>query len=111
GDEVTSYHLEAAIAAAHANAPSVEATDWGQIVYLYDRLYELAPSPVVALNRAIAIGELHGPARGLAALQAIADRDRLAAYPFHQAARGELALRPGHRHARPACFPCRLGLA
>ena len=54
GTELTAYHIEAAIAAAHASARSVAETDWGQIVSLYDRLMAIAPSPVVALNRAIA---------------------------------------------------------
>ena len=101
GPEVTAYHVEAAIAAAHASARSVEETDWPSIVSLYDRLMAFAPSPVVALNRAIAIGQRDGPERGLEALRAIADRDRLASYPFYPAAMGELELRRGNpRRAR-----------
>jgi RNA polymerase sigma-70 factor (ECF subfamily) len=92
GVEMSTYHVEAAIAAVHAAAPSVEETDWRAIVALYDRLMALAPSPVVALNRAIAIGQLEGPARGIQALQAIEDRERLATYPFYPAALGELEL-------------------
>src|SRR5262245_50989243 len=65
GDELTAYHLEAAIAAEHASAPSLPATDWPTIVALYDRLMTIAPSPVVALNRAIAVAERDGPERGL----------------------------------------------
>jgi RNA polymerase sigma-70 factor (ECF subfamily) len=99
GEELTAYHLEAAIAAVHAGAPSFAETDWGAIVSLYDRLLDLEPSPVVALNRAIAVGERDGPERGLAALAAIADRDRLAGYPFYPAALGELELRRGDRAA------------
>jgi RNA polymerase sigma-70 factor (ECF subfamily) len=95
GTEVSAYHVEAAIAAAHASAPSAAATDWGTVVALYDRLMAVAPSPVVALNRAIAVAELDGPARGLDALRAIAGRERLAAYPFYPAALGELELRRG----------------
>src|SRR6185295_19956892 len=57
GREVTAYHVEAAIAAAHAGAPTTDETDWGVIVSLYDRLRTIAPSPVVALNRAIAIAQ------------------------------------------------------
>src|SRR4029453_17038654 len=71
GHTVTPYHLEAGIAAAHAAAPGVADTDWDLIVSLYDRLMALAPSPVVALNRAIAIAQRDGAARGIAELRAI----------------------------------------
>jgi RNA polymerase sigma factor (sigma-70 family) len=111
GPEVTDYHIEAAIAAAHASAPSVEETDWASIVSLYDRLMELAPSPVVALNRAIAIAERDGADRGLEALHAIADRARLFSYPFYLAAMGELELRRGNPERARTHFQAALGLA
>ena len=111
GTTVSAYHVEAAIAAAHAAAPRVGATDWREIVSLYDRLLAIAPSPVVALNRAIAVGERDGPAAGIAALDGIADRDRLARYPFYPAARGELELRRGERTAAHAAFADALALA
>jgi RNA polymerase sigma factor (sigma-70 family) len=111
GPELTSYHLEAAIAAAHAAAPSLEETDWATIVSLYDRLMEIAPSPVVALNRAIALGQRDGAERGLQALAAIADRERLSRYPFYPAAMGELELRIGDRAAARTHFRTALGLA
>ena len=111
GTELTAYHVEAAIAAAHASARSVAETDWGQIVALYDRLLTIAPSPVVALNRAIAVGERDGAERGLAELHAIADRDRLASYPFYPAALGELELRLGRCEAAREHFAAALGLA
>jgi RNA polymerase sigma-70 factor (ECF subfamily) len=76
GSVVTAYHVEAAIAAVHAASPTVEETDWRAIVGLYDRLMTIAPSPVVALNRAIAIGQRDGPERGLAALDTIAGAER-----------------------------------
>jgi RNA polymerase sigma factor (sigma-70 family) len=95
GSEMSRYHIEAAMAAVHARAPSTEATDWGAIVALYDRLMRLAPSPVVALNRAIAVGQRDGPELGLQAIDAIDRRDRLGEYPFYHAARGELELRRG----------------
>ena len=98
GPELTEYHVEAAIAAVHANAPRAEATDWQRIVALFDMLMAIRPSPVVALNRAIAIAQREGPERGLEEIQGIADRERLAAYPFYPAAVGELELRRG-RHA------------
>jgi len=98
GRQVTSYHLEAAIAAAHASATSLDDTDWPSIVSLYDRLMVVAPSPVVALNRAIALSQRDGAERGLAELLAISGRERLDNYPFYPAAVGELELRLG----RPA---------
>jgi RNA polymerase sigma-70 factor (ECF subfamily) len=101
GDELTVYHIEAAIAAVHASARSAEDTDWIAIVALYDRLMNLAPSPVVALNRAIAISQRDGAERGLQELHAIQDRDRLAHYPFYNAAIAELELRRGdHERAQ-----------
>ena len=111
GPEVSAYHVEAAIAAVHAGARSLEETDWATIVSLYDRLLALAPSPVVALNRAVAIAQRDGAAAGLAALDAIVDRDRLAHYPFYPAALGELELRRGDRAAARAHFQAALALA
>jgi RNA polymerase sigma-70 factor (ECF subfamily) len=108
---LTAFHIEAAIAAAHAAAPSVAETDWPSIVWLYDRLMTIAPSPIVALNRAIAIGERDDADRGLEALRAIADRDRLDRYPFYPAAMGELELRRGNREAARAHFAAALTLA
>jgi RNA polymerase sigma factor (sigma-70 family) len=93
GNRVTPYQVEAAIAAAHATASSLEDTDWALIVSLYDRLMAIAPSPVVALNRAIALAERDGVERGLDELRAIGDQARLANYPFYPAAFGELELR------------------
>ena len=111
GDELSAYHIEAAIAVVHASAPSLEETDWAAIVSWYDRLMDLAPSPVVALNRAIAVGQRDGPDRGLEALHAIADRDRLSAYPFYPAAIGELELRRGDRDAARLHLQAALDLA
>jgi RNA polymerase sigma factor (sigma-70 family) len=96
GDELTAYHVEAAIAAIHATAPTLEATDWNAIVTLYDRLMEIAPSAVVALNRAIAIAQRDGPDQGIEAIERIADQERLGAYPFFPAALGELERRRGN---------------
>jgi RNA polymerase sigma-70 factor (ECF subfamily) len=111
GDLVTAYHVEAAIAAAHAAAPSVEATNWAQVVALYDRLMAIAPSPVVALNRAIAIGQRDGAECGLEALRAISNSDRLDRYPFFPAALGELELRRGNRAAARRHFSAAAALA
>ena len=87
---ITEFHVEAAIAAIHARAPSPEETNWPMIVDLYDTLMTLRPSPVVALNRAIAVAQDKGAEQGLAEVAAIADVDRLADYPFYFAALGEL---------------------
>jgi RNA polymerase sigma-70 factor (ECF subfamily) len=99
--EPTEYHLEAAIAAQHSTARSYDETDWKTIAVLYDSLYEIRPSPVVALSRAIALGQLDGPERGIEALLGIADRERLERYPFYPAALGEFYFRAGrHDEAR-----------
>jgi RNA polymerase sigma-70 factor (ECF subfamily) len=111
GEELAAYHVEAAIAALHASAPSLAETDWGRIVSLYDRLMAIEPSPVVALNRAIAIGERDGAERGLEELRSIADRGRLSRYPFYPAALGELELRLRHREAAREHFRVALELA
>jgi predicted RNA polymerase sigma factor len=95
GTALSEYHIEAAIAAVHASAHRTEDTDWRTIVSLYDTLMTLTPSPVVALNRAIAIAQADGPERGLTEIEAIADRDRLSTYPFYLATLGELELRRG----------------
>ena len=87
--------LEAAIAAHHAVAPSVESTDWPAIVALYDGLAMLRPSPVVALNRAVAIGFARGPAAGLAEIDAIESLARLDDYLFLAATRADLLRRAG----------------
>ena len=71
------YALQAAIVAVHAEAPTAEQTDWPQILALYDLLLAAHPNPVTALNRAVAVGEVHGPAAGLAAVEALADDPRL----------------------------------
>jgi RNA polymerase sigma-70 factor (ECF subfamily) len=107
GPELSAYHVEAAIAWVHANAAKAEDTEWRKIVGLYDMLMSIRPSPVVALNRAIAVAQLEGPESGLKAIAAIEHLDRLAKYPFLPAARGELELRagrpaPARRHFRDA---------
>ena len=96
GSELTEYHVEAAIAWTHASARRAEETDWAAIVALYDRLLALRPSPVVALNRAIAIAQREGPARGLEEIHAIAGSGRLAKYPFYHAALGEFERQNGN---------------
>jgi RNA polymerase sigma-70 factor (ECF subfamily) len=108
---VSAFHVEAAIAAAHVTAASSAETDWPAIVSLYDTLMAIAPTPVVALNRAIAIGERDGPERGLEALGKIADVDRLARYPFYPASMGELERRRGDVKAAARHFGAAATLA
>jgi RNA polymerase sigma factor (sigma-70 family) len=98
GREVTEYHVEAAIAAIHANAVRAEETDWHRIVELYNTLLTIRPSPVVALNRAIAVAQSEGAERGLEEIHAIAGVERMVDYPFYYAALGELEHRC-NRHA------------
>jgi len=90
GEELTAYHLEAGIAALHAKARSFGETDWAGILKLYTLLYRLRPTPVVALNRAIALGRAEGPEPALRELEAIRREGRLDGYPFLEAAAGDL---------------------
>ena len=87
------YQLQAAIGAVHVDAVCAEETDWSQIVALYDQLLEMAPTPVVALNRAVAIGEVHGPAAALA----LVDRLDLDQYYLLHATRADLLWRLGRQ--------------
>ena len=111
GTELTKYHIEAAIAAVHTTAATCEDTDWQQIVSLYDMLMAIHPSPVIALNRAIAIAQLDGPERGLQEIGVIHDLDRLSSYPFYPATLGELELRRGNDLLAKAHFSTALSLA
>ena len=103
------FQIQAAIAAVHADAPTAEATDWSQIVALYDQLHARRPNAVVALNRAIAIGEWHGPAAGLAALEAL-DGDPLANYQPYHAARADLLARAGRSSAAITAYEAAIEL-
>ena len=90
-----SYTLQAAIAAVHAEAESVAATDWRQIVALYDRLVRIQPSSVVQLNRAVAIAECEGPEAGLAHIDAVLEHGELANYYLAHSARADMYRRLG----------------
>ena len=98
------YALQAAIAAVHAGAPTADATDWAQIVGLYDLLLRLDPTPVVELNRAAALAMRDGPAAGLAAVDAILSRGELADYHLAHAARADLCRRLGMTEAARAAY-------
>ncbi|MEV5967804.1 DUF6596 domain-containing protein [Kribbella sp. NPDC051952] len=91
------YGLQAAIAAAHASAPSVEETDWDRIVVLYEALGRVAPSPVVELNRAVAVAMASGPAQALAIVDELIAMDRLPGSHLVPTVRGELLTRLGRR--------------
>lgn len=111
GSELSAFHVEAAIAVAHASARSFRDTDWDAIVKLYERLLGIQPSPVVALNRAIALAERDGPAAALAELHALSGKERLQSYPFYHAALAELELRLGNHQRAAAHFAAALRVA
>ena len=90
GETMSDYHLQAGVAAVHCAAKDYESTDWAQILSLYDRLVELDNSPVVALNRAVALTQVHGARSGLEAVDAIANPQALESYYLFYAVRAEL---------------------
>jgi predicted RNA polymerase sigma factor len=95
GGALGPYALQAAIAACHARARTARETDWPRIAALYDALAQLAPSPVVELNRAVAIAMAFGPAEGLALVEALSDEPSLERYHLLPAVRGDLLERLG----------------
>jgi RNA polymerase sigma-70 factor (ECF subfamily) len=97
------YQIQAAIVACHATAPNAAATDWSQIAALYDRLAHVAPSPVVELNRAVAVAMAHGPAAGLAIVESLAATQSLPGYHLLPAVRADL-LRRLHRTEEAAKY-------
>jgi RNA polymerase sigma-70 factor (ECF subfamily) len=101
------YQLQAAINAVHADAPTFEETNWSQIVALYDQLLSVAPTPVVALNRAVAIGEVQGPTAALALVDEL-DLDNY--HPFH-ATRADLLRRLGRHNEATAAYERAAALA
>jgi RNA polymerase sigma factor (sigma-70 family) len=111
GTDISEYHIEAAIASHHARAMHWQDTDWEAIVSLYDTLILIRPSPIVALNRAIAVAQQLGPERGIIEVLAIREFERLAAYPFYFATLGELELRRGRVESARAHFRAALELA
>jgi predicted RNA polymerase sigma factor len=99
GGEVKYYALQAAIAACHMRARTAEETDWERIVLLYDALMQTTPSPIVSLNRAVAVSMAQGPAAGLAAVDAIATPaadSALACYHLLHSVRGDLLMKMGN---------------
>jgi RNA polymerase sigma-70 factor (ECF subfamily) len=108
---VSPFHLEAGIAACHALAATYDATDWRQIVAFYDQLLALTPSPVIALQRAIAVGRADGARAGLRALKVLVGNDRLDDDPVLAAAIGELEAQRGDVRAARAAYRRALELA
>lgn len=111
GEAISPFHLEAGIAAAHALAPSYEDTPWRTIVSLYDQLLTLAPSPVIAMQRAIAIGRADGPKAGLRALVLVGGDGRLDDDPVLAAAIGQLQAQRGDVRAARTAYRRALELA
>jgi RNA polymerase sigma-70 factor (ECF subfamily) len=97
------YQIQAAINAVHSVAPTFDSTDWQAILTLYDRLYALTPTPVVALNRAVALAEVRGPAAGLAAVDELRSAALDGYYLFH-AARADLLRRLGRDEEAAAAY-------
>lgn len=104
------YSLQAAIAAVHAEAPNTDATDWAQIVGLYDVLMRAEPSPVIELNRAVAVAMRDGPAAGLILIDALLARGDLQDYHLAHSARAELCRRLGKKEEARASYRKALGL-
>ncbi|HTI97413.1 MAG TPA: DUF6596 domain-containing protein [Dongiaceae bacterium] len=111
GRELSEYHLQAGIMACHCAARDYAATDWRQILELYDRLTAFDDSPVVALNRAVALAEVEGPQAGIAAVNAIRNLQTLESYYLLYAVLGEFELRLKHPQAAAAHFRKALQLA
>ncbi len=111
GDEVSTYHIQAGIAAAHAVAADESSTDWALILRLYDDLSAIAPSPVVELNRAVAIAMVKGPTAGIRALEMLRAHPALARYYLLPAILAGLWLRAGDSARAAACYGEALGLS
>ena len=104
GEELSEYHFEAGIAACHCAAKDYDSTDWQQILSLYDRLIEFDQSPVVALNRAVALANLRGPKAGLQAVRRIRGLNKLSSYYLLYAVQGEFEMRSGNLQAAAEQF-------
>jgi RNA polymerase sigma-70 factor, ECF subfamily len=109
--QVGPYTVQAAIAAVHANAPNADVTDWARIVALYDLLARAEPSPVVELNRAVAVAMRDGPSEGVALIDSILERGDLSDYHLAHAARADLCRRLGRKAEARASYERALSLA
>ena len=111
GDDFTAYHLQAGVAVCHCAAKDYASTDWRQILSLYDRLAALDDSPIVALNRAVALAEVEGPRAGLEAVGAIYNRQSLESYYLLHSVLGEFESRLGRARSAAGHFRNALQLA
>lgn len=111
GDELSVYHLQASIGACHCAAPDYESTDWAQILHFYDILINLDSSPVVALNRSVAVAKVHSPKAGIEAVEAIRNREQLESYYLLYAVLGEFESLMSNREAAAGYFRKSLELA
>ncbi|MBX4928270.1 RNA polymerase sigma factor [Rhizobium binae] len=109
-EEIGTYTVQAAIAAEHAKVPTAEETDWRRIAFFYDLLLAAQPSPVVELNRAVAISMAEGPAKGLDLIDAILGRRELQAYHLAHSARADFLRRLGRREEAIASYQTALSL-
>jgi RNA polymerase sigma-70 factor (ECF subfamily) len=105
------YSLQAAIAAEHARAPTASATDWRQITALYDDLLDVNPSPIIELNRAVAVAMRDGPEAGLSLIQSLLDRGELTEYHLSHAAMADLYRRSGRYPEARAAYEQALAMA
>jgi RNA polymerase sigma-70 factor (ECF subfamily) len=104
GETVSEYHAQAAIAATHARAASMDDTDWPMILGFYDQLLAMSGSPVVALNRAVAVAKVRGPQEALAAIEPLESDPKLRHYHLLVAVRGHLLKELGRRNEAAECF-------
>ena len=111
GDHMSRWHLEAGIACEHAIAPSIQKTGWDRITGFYQVLAQQSWSPVVALNRALALAERDGIDAGRRELTALAGEPKLSRYPFYRAARADLERRAGHHAAARENYEQAIALA
>ncbi|RFB96844.1 RNA polymerase subunit sigma-24 [Rhizobium leguminosarum bv. trifolii] len=108
--EIGTYTVQAAIAAEHAKVSTAEETDWRRIAFYYDLLLAAQPSPIVELNRAVAVAMAEGPAKGLELMDAILGRGELTAYHLAHSARADLLRRLGRKHEAIAAYETALSL-
>ena len=104
GAEVSEFHVQAAIAATHARAGDPQSLDWPVILHLYDQLLAINPSPVVTLNRAVAVATVRGPSEALASIERLERDPKLRDYYLLLAVRGHLLMELGRRAEAAACF-------
>ena len=104
GEQVSEYHVQAAIAATYARSTNLNAVDWPAILALYNQLVAMNASPVVALNRSVAVARVHGPARALAEIEPLKDSPALQNYHLYLAVRGHLLLQLGRLREASSCF-------